>query len=173
MSGLAVGRRQQLDRARTTVHKRSRFLEYWNRFVRLALGDEYESGDPVGECFIGVDGQHAVQFSNGLVIPTGKKQNPTDLRAGSANRIKFASTARPCEPLLDTSPAHKPAGEPKLRSRVTRLQVERHPIFGFRFAPRPLTLIYLCQQDMCFGELRIQFQRLSRVEQYLWTQFTG
>src|SRR5438105_1716143 len=78
-SGLPVCGRQQLDGARTTVRKRSRFLEYWDRFVRLALSDEYESKNPAGECIVRVHGQHAVQFSNGLVIATGLEQDPTDL----------------------------------------------------------------------------------------------
>jgi hypothetical protein len=124
----------------------------------LTLADECESKIPKRTCVIRPNCQHAAQLVYGLVVAAGAEQNPPDGIAGIPKRVQVTGPPGPSQSLLRTPLAQQPASESEVRSRVARVQFQgrcRYSAFGL--APLPLLLQRICQQDVRFGKLRIEF----------------
>src|SRR5580698_7837844 len=99
--------------------------------------------------------QDISELAYGLVIAMGVQQSPRDGMARSSKRVKIAGTAGPRQRLLHTSMAQQPVRESVVRSSVVRIQIEGALVFSLGLGPLPLSHIYVGQQDMRVGEIRI------------------
>src|SRR5262245_15662951 len=59
-----------------------------------------------------------------------------------------------------------------MSSCIVRLQIKCAPVFSLGLYPLPLLLLHVCQQDVRFGEFRVQFQCLPGSTYDFWTYFT-
>src|SRR4029077_20054071 len=101
------------------------------------------------------------QFMYGLVIPVGKKQSFPDGSARNLDGVEFATARGPRQGLPRSPLAQQPMCKSNVRGSVIRLQIERPLVLRLGVAPVPLLLVDVRQQDMRFGQPRIQFQRLT------------
>ena len=88
------------------------------------------------------------------------KQYPAFYDAGASKRIKLAGTLGPRQGLVRPPLAQQPPSVSDVSTSIVRVQLQGPLVFRLGVAPLPLFLIYPCQQDVWFGKLRIQFNRL-------------
>src|SRR5262249_48347490 len=99
------------------------------------------------------------------------KKNPANANATTPERVQLASATGPGQRLIQSSVRRQPVSISEVRGRIVGIQSKGLFEFGLRLSPLELILQDVAEQDVCFGKLRIQFQRLPHRTNGLWACF--